>query len=63
MKTYTYKKIRSQKNEIPQWNIDKRKIDGESRKLYGLAKKAADKRMNQISNFEEWEWEKSFKYT
>ena len=36
-----------------------RKIDEESLQLYGLVEKATEKPMNQISNFEELECEKS----
>ena len=50
-----------QKKVIPQWNIDKRIIDGKSLQLYRLVKKAAKKRMNQISNFEELECGKLLK--
>ena len=37
----------------------KKKIDEESLQLYGLVEKAAEKLMNQTSNFEELECEKS----
>ena len=40
---------------------NKRKIDEESLQLYGLVEKATEKRMNQISNFEELEFDKSVK--
>ena len=36
-----------------------RKIDEDSLQLYGLVEKATEKPMNQISNFEELECEKS----
>ena len=36
-----------------------RKTDEESLQLYGLVEKATEKPMNQISNFEELECEKS----
>ena len=60
MKTYEYNKSRSQKREIAQWKNDKRKIDEETLQLYGLVKKATEKLMNQISNFEILECEKSW---
>ena len=40
---------------------NKRKIDEESLQLYGLVEKATEKLMNQISNFEELEFDKSVK--
>ena len=49
----------SQKCETVQWKNDKRKIDEESLQLHGLVKKATEKLTNQISNFEESEFEKS----
>ena len=59
MKTYKDWKISSQKGEIGQWNNDIRKINEESWQLYGIVKKAAEERMNKISNFEELECEKT----
>ena len=35
-------KISSQKGEIGQWNNDIRKINEESRQLYGIVKKAGE---------------------
>ena len=52
-------KIRSQKCEMVQWKNDKRKTDEESLQLHGLVKKATEKLINQISNFEELEFQKS----
>ena len=60
MKTYEYNKSRSQKSEIAQWKNDKRKIDEETLQLFGLVKKATEKLMNQINNFEILECEKSW---
>ena len=60
MKTYEYNKSSSQKSEIAQWKNDKRKIDEETLQLYGLVKKATEKLMNQINNFEILECEKSW---
>ena len=60
MKTYEYNKSSSQKSEIAQWKNDKRKIDEETLQLYGLVKKATEKLMNQINNFEILEFEKSW---
>ena len=60
MKTYEYNKSRSQKSEIAQWKNDKRKIDEETLQLFGLVKKATEKLMNQINNFEILEFEKSW---
>ena len=40
---------------------NKRKIDEEILQLYGLVEKATEKLMNQISNFEELEFDKSVK--
>ena len=42
-----------------QWKNDKRKTDEESLQLHGLVKKATEKLINQISNFEELEFQKS----
>ena len=55
------KKIKMQVSKMWDYPIktDKRKIDEESLKLYGLVKKATEKLMNQISNFEKLEREKS----
>ena len=39
---------------------DKKKNDGEVLRLYDLVEKAAENILNQISNFEELEYEKSF---
>ena len=60
MKTYEDSKIRSQKSEIGQWKNDKIKIGEESVPLVWLRKQQKkEKLMNQISNFEELECEKS----
>ena len=59
METYEDNKIRSQKCEIVQCKNDKITIDEESLQLHGLVKKATEKLINQISNFEELECEKS----
>ena len=59
MKTYEDNKIRSQKCEMVQWKNDKRKTDEKSLQLHGLVKKATEKLINQISNFEELEFQKS----
>ena len=59
MKTYEDNKIRSQKVEIALWKNDKGRIDEEILQLYGLVKKTTEKLMNQISDFEELECEKT----
>lgn len=51
--------IRSQKGETSQRKNDERKIDEESLQLYGLVKKIIEKLMNQLSNCEELQCERS----
>ena len=45
---------------MKQWKNNKRKIDEESLQLFALVKKATEKLMNPISNFEELKCEKSW---
>ena len=58
MKIYEDNKIRLQRYETAPLKNDKRKIDRESLQLHSLIKKAAEKLVNKISNFEELDCQK-----